>query len=67
MNYVDIDNKRYLVRKMFSSERIKDVELLGEIKHLYQADTIILDNNNKMTILADSIKEAEILEEIINE
>jgi uncharacterized protein with ACT and thioredoxin-like domain len=67
MNFIDIENKRYIVRKMFSSDRIKDIKVLGEIKHFYRADTIILDNTNNMTILADSIKEAEILEEIDNE
>ena len=67
MQFLDVDNKRYLIRKKFNSSRIKDLEVLKGIKHFYQADTIILDNTNNLTILVDSVIEPEILEETTDE
>lgn len=67
MHFLDIDNKRYVIRKRFNSSRIKDLNLLQEIKHFYQADTIVLDKTNNLTILVESVIEPEILEETINE
>lgn len=67
MQFLDVNDKRYIIRKKFNSSRIKDFELLKEIKHFYQADTIILDNTNNLTILVDLVIESEILEDITNE
>lgn len=64
MKRFEVNGQMFIERKRFKSEQIKDMEGLGEIKHFYRADTIILDKNNNIVILADKVEEAQILEHI---
>lgn len=61
MKRFEVNGQMYIERKRFKSEQIKDMAGLGEIKQFYQADTIILDKNNNLVILADRIEDAQIL------
>lgn len=62
----EVNDTKYVVRKSFSNDRIKDMEALKQIKHFYNADTIVLDHANNLVILADTVVEAVILEESTN-
>jgi hypothetical protein len=64
MKRFEVNGQMFVERKRFSSDQIKDMEGLAEIKHFYRADTIILDMNNKIVILADKIQDAQIVEHI---
>lgn len=62
MKRFEVNGQMFVERKRFSSDQIKDMEGLAEIKHFYRADTIILDKNNNIVILADKVEDAQILE-----
>jgi hypothetical protein len=63
MKRFEVNGQMFIERKRFSSDQIKDMEGLAEIKHFYRADTIILDKNNNIVILADKIEDAQITKE----
>jgi len=67
MKRFEVNGQMFIERKRFKSDQIKDMEGLAEIKHFYRADTIILDKNNDFVILADTIKDAQIIEETEND
>lgn len=62
MNIFESNGVKYVLRKKFSSDRIKDMAGLEEIKEFYNADTIVLDPSNKLVILASIVEDAQILE-----
>lgn len=62
MNVFESNGVKYVLRKKFSSDRIKDMAGLEEIKEFYNADTIVLDPSNKLVILASIVEDAQILE-----
>lgn len=67
MKRFEVNGQMFIERKRFKSEQIKDMEGLAEIKHFYRADTIILDKNNDLVILADKVEDAQVIEETSND
>jgi hypothetical protein len=63
MEIVSVGDQRYLVKRKFSKERIKDIKLLTEIKSFFGADTVLQHPTQNLVILAVKIEDAIILEE----
>jgi hypothetical protein len=65
MTIFELEGTKYVLRKRFSKDRIKDLEAFHKLISFYNADTIALDEPGNMVILGDRILEANILEEFI--
>ncbi len=65
MTIFEVEGTKYVVRKQFSKDRIKDLEAFHKLISFYNADTIVLHEPGNMVIVADRILEANILEEFI--
>ena len=52
MKRFEVNGQMFIERRRFKSDQIKDMEGLGEIKHFYRADTIILDKTVPFILFA---------------
>ena len=62
-NIITVHDKLYLVKKKFSLDRVKDINILNELKWYWNSDTVIKSELHNIVILAQKIDEAIILEE----
>ena len=58
-----VDDTAYLVKEVFPLNRIKDMELLKEIKGLWDATSVIVQKSTRKVYLVEKIEDVEILEE----
>ena len=65
MTIIGANDKRYVVKKYFPINKVKDVELLKEIKGFWGADCLITGRGQYW--LCETIQEANVVEECTNE
>lgn len=58
-----VNDVAYLVKKSIPLYRVKDMELLKEVKGFWGATSVIVENSNKTVYLTERIKEVEVLDE----
>lgn len=62
-NIITVHEKLYLVKKKFPLDRVKDINILNELKWYWNSDTLIKSESHNIVILAQKIDEAIILDE----
>lgn len=67
MHVIAANDNRYVVKKAFNLNKIKDMELLSEIKGFWGATTVIKDKNRNAVLLCEKIQEANIIEETVHD
>lgn len=61
-NFIDIENQRYIIKKTYSLDMVKDLGILSEFKWLWSADTIIKSEPTNKLYLVQRVDDAVILE-----
>jgi hypothetical protein len=67
MEIIEVNGNKYLVKRRFSKDRIKDIGVLSELKGFYISDVLLQSTQHNTVILAQKIQDAHILEETIND
>jgi hypothetical protein len=67
MEIIEVNGNKYLVKRRFSKDRIKDIGVLSELKWFYISDVLLQSTNHNTVILAQKIQDAHILEETIDD
>jgi hypothetical protein len=67
MEIIEVNNEKFLVKRRFSKDRVKDIGLLSQLKWFYISDVLLQSSTHNTVILAQRISDARILEEVINE
>ena len=67
MERIEVNGGVYLVKKKFTSDRVKDMELLASLKHFYNSDTVIKGGGENMVYMCQRIDEAVIVDEVVVE
>jgi bifunctional N-acetylglucosamine-1-phosphate-uridyltransferase/glucosamine-1-phosphate-acetyltransferase GlmU-like protein len=67
MEIIEVNGERYLVKRKFSKDRIKDIKILSEMKSFYISDVVLQSANHNTVILAQHIPDAIIIEDIVND
>jgi uncharacterized protein with ACT and thioredoxin-like domain len=64
MNYtfIEINDTKYVIRKTFSLDMVKDINILTELKWMFGADTVIKSEQHNKVFLVNKIDDAIILE-----
>lgn len=64
---LNINDTRYLVKRVFPLDRVKDMELLKEVKGFWGATNVIVQKSKRTVYLVERIEDANILEEWTDE
>lgn len=67
MEIIKVNGEKFLVKRIFPKDRVKDIGLLSQLKWFYISDVLLQSSTHNTIILAQRISEAQILEEVINE
>jgi hypothetical protein len=67
MERIEVNGGVYLVKKKFTSDRVKDMELLASLKHFYNSDTVIKGGEGNMVYMCQRIDDVVILDEVVVE
>lgn len=67
MEIIEVNNEKFLVKRRFPKDRIRDIGLLSELKSFYISDVLLQSSTHNTVILAQRISDAQILEDVISE
>lgn len=60
--FIDIENQRYIIKKTYSLDTVKNMEILSEYKWVWGADIIIKSEPTNKLYLVQRVDDAVILE-----
>jgi hypothetical protein len=66
-NFIDVDNVRYVIKKTFTLDRIKNLDILIEMKWFWGADNVIKSDNTNKLFMVQKVDDAVIIEYTENE
>lgn len=61
--FLEINDTKYVIRKTFSLDMVKDINILTELKWMFGADTLIKSEPHNKVFLVNKVDDAVILED----